>query len=113
MEVPGIRRVRSKTFRGASEISAQFDPATDMALALQRVQNGVAEVQGELEAVMKQVPQWEREHRDAVRELNRETTGSAIALMMDELRAGFCDLPDVPAYLDAVERDMRIVEGVE
>ena len=30
MEVPGIRRVRSRTFRGASEISAQFDPGTDM-----------------------------------------------------------------------------------
>ena len=25
MEVPGIRRVRSRTFRGATEISAQFD----------------------------------------------------------------------------------------
>ena len=30
LEVPGIRRVRSTTFRGATEISAQFDPATDM-----------------------------------------------------------------------------------
>ena len=38
MEVPGIRRVRSTTFRGATEISAQFDPATDMVLALQQVQ---------------------------------------------------------------------------
>jgi lon-related putative ATP-dependent protease len=73
----------------------------------ERVQRDMAEVQGELEAVMQKVPQWEREHRDAVRELNRETTGGAIALMMDELRAGFCDLPDVPAYLDAVERDIK------
>src|SRR5689334_24070062 len=29
MEVPGIRRVRSRTFRGASEISAQFEPSMD------------------------------------------------------------------------------------
>src|SRR4029077_13059046 len=28
MEVPGIRRVRSKTFRGSTEISGQFDPVT-------------------------------------------------------------------------------------
>ena len=27
MEVPGIRRVRSTTFRGATEISAQFEPS--------------------------------------------------------------------------------------
>ena len=44
MEVPGIRRVRSTSIRGATEISAQFDPATDMVLALQQVQNRVAEI---------------------------------------------------------------------
>ncbi len=44
MEVPGIRRVRSKTFRGATEISAQFEPSTDMVVALQQVQSRVAEV---------------------------------------------------------------------
>jgi CzcA family heavy metal efflux pump len=46
--VPGIRRVRSKTFRGSTEISAQFDPATDIVLALQQVQNRVAEIRGDL-----------------------------------------------------------------
>jgi CzcA family heavy metal efflux pump len=48
MEVPGIRRVRSKTFRGAAEISAQFDTSTDIVLALQQVQNRVAEIRGDL-----------------------------------------------------------------
>jgi len=48
MEVPGIRRVRSKTFRGATEISAQFDPSTDMVVALQQVQNRIAETRAEL-----------------------------------------------------------------
>jgi CzcA family heavy metal efflux pump len=50
MEVPGIRRVRSRTFRGSTEISAQFDPSTDMAGALQNLQNRVAEVRGDLPA---------------------------------------------------------------
>src|SRR3954467_10796059 len=50
MEVPGVRRVRSKTFRGATEISAQFDPATDMVVALQQAQGKVAEIRGELPA---------------------------------------------------------------
>ncbi|HUQ89494.1 MAG TPA: efflux RND transporter permease subunit, partial [Vicinamibacterales bacterium] len=48
MEVPGIRRVRSRSIRGAAEISAQFDPSTDMIVALQQVQNRVAEIRGEL-----------------------------------------------------------------
>lgn len=48
MAVPGIRRVRSRSIRGASEISAQFAPSTDMVVALQMVQNRVAEVTGDL-----------------------------------------------------------------
>ena len=48
MAVPGIRRVRSKSIRGAAEISAQFDPSTDMVVALQMVQNRVAEINGDL-----------------------------------------------------------------
>src|SRR6185295_2683780 len=50
MEVPGVRRVRSLTFRGATEISAQFDPQTDMGAALQFLQNRVAEVRQDLPA---------------------------------------------------------------
>jgi CzcA family heavy metal efflux pump len=50
MEVPGIRRVRSRSIRGAAEISAQFDPATDMIVALQQVQGRVAEIRGDLPA---------------------------------------------------------------
>jgi multidrug efflux pump subunit AcrB len=50
MAVPGVRRVRSKSIRGVSEISAQFDPATDMIVALQTVQNRVAEITGDVES---------------------------------------------------------------
>ena len=73
----------------------------------ERIQRDLEEVQGELEGVMQKVPQWEREHREALRELNRNTTGAAIALMIDELRAGYCDFPDIVQHLDAVERDIK------
>ena len=48
MAVPGVRRVRSRTIRGATEISAQFAASTDMVVALQMVQNRVAEINGDL-----------------------------------------------------------------
>jgi CzcA family heavy metal efflux pump len=48
MAVPGIRRVRSRTIRGATEISAQFAASTDMVIAQQMVQNRVAEITGDL-----------------------------------------------------------------
>ena len=73
----------------------------------ERIQHEIEGIQGELEAVMQQVPLWEREHRDAVQALNRETTGFAIAHLIEELREGYRDLPDVAQYLDAVERDVK------
>jgi len=50
MEIPGIRRVRSTTFRGATEISAQFAPNADMPQALQQLQSRVAEARQDLPA---------------------------------------------------------------
>ncbi len=73
----------------------------------EHVQTELEGVQNELEAIMRQVPQWEREHRNAIRDLTRETTGVAIAHLMDELRAGYSDLPAVAEYLDAVGRDIK------
>jgi lon-related putative ATP-dependent protease len=73
----------------------------------ERIQREIETIQGELEAAMRQTPLWEREHRDAVHALNRETTGVAVAHLIEELRAGYRDLPDVVGYLDAVERDVQ------
>src|SRR5260370_26404146 len=73
----------------------------------EQVQREIEGIQNELEAIMRQVPQWEREHRDAVRDLTRETTGFAIAHLMEELRASYSDLPAGRASLDAVERDIK------
>jgi len=46
------------------------------------IQREIEAIQTELETIMSQVPQWEREHRDAVQALNRETAGFAIAHLM-------------------------------
>src|SRR5581483_10726492 len=48
MPVLGVKRVRSKTIRGATEISVLFEPESDMVVALQLVQARLAEVRGEL-----------------------------------------------------------------
>jgi lon-related putative ATP-dependent protease len=72
-----------------------------------RIRQQIGAVQTRLEAIMQQVPQWEREHRDALQALNRETTGYAIAHLIGELRAAFADLPEVGRYLDMVESDIK------
>jgi lon-related putative ATP-dependent protease len=83
----------------------QFEelPATER----ERIQHELEGVQNELEAIMQQVPHWERENREALRDLNRETTGFAIAHLMEELRAEYQDLPEITEYLDTVERDVK------
>ncbi len=48
--VLGMQRIRSKTIRGATEISLQFSPDTDMWRALQLVESRVNEARSELPA---------------------------------------------------------------
>ncbi len=72
----------------------------------ERLRSDIEAVQGRLATVMQQVPQWEREHREAVQGLNRDTTVFAIAHLMVELRAGVAGLPEVAHYLDSVESDV-------
>ena len=47
-EVLGVRRVRSRTIRGATEVSVIFDPDADMPYALQLMQGKVDEVRPDL-----------------------------------------------------------------
>jgi lon-related putative ATP-dependent protease len=72
-----------------------------------RIEGDLQAAQTELEGIMRQVPQWEREHRDQVRTLNRDITGFAVASLIGELRGGYADLPGVLEYLDAVEQDIK------
>jgi lon-related putative ATP-dependent protease len=72
-----------------------------------RIQGELETAQTELEGIMRQVPQWEREHRDALRDLDRDTTGFAVASLLGDLRNDYADLPDVLEYLDAVERNIK------
>jgi CzcA family heavy metal efflux pump len=98
MEVPGIRRVRSRTFRGASEVSAQFEPDTDMALALQELQNRIAEARQDLPA-------------DTEIEVERLTV-SAFPMLSLNLTGGL-PTPDLNDYAFYVIRPaMARVQGV-
>src|SRR5690348_10957528 len=48
--VPGAIRVRSKTIRGASELSVDFDPASNMRWAKEDTWNRIGAARGELPA---------------------------------------------------------------
>jgi predicted ATP-dependent protease len=71
------------------------------------IEQEIESIQGELETVMRQVPQWEREHREAARELIRDTTGYVVGHLMADLRARYADHSGVIEYLAAVERNIK------
>lgn len=71
-----------------------------------RFKADMEELQAELEATVKRVPQWERETRARLREMEQEVVAFAISHLMDELKDRYCDLPEVLAHLDAVAADI-------
>ncbi len=72
----------------------------------QRVTADIETLQTELEGIIRRIPEWEREHRDVVRQLNRDTTAVVVNHLLLEVRTAFKDLPEVLAHLDQVERDI-------
>jgi lon-related putative ATP-dependent protease len=76
-----------------------------------QTQADIEALQGELEQTVRQLPLWDKERRERVRDLNREVTMFAVGHLMDDLDAKYRGIPEIAAYLDAVEKD--VIEHVD
>ncbi len=76
----------------------------------QRIKTEMGALQEQLQAVVKKLPEWEREHRHRVRELDREITRFAVSNLIGTLRDRHADVEAIAGWLDVVEAD--IVEHV-
>jgi predicted ATP-dependent protease len=76
-----------------------------------RVEEAIASLQERLEKIMRQMPQWRRDRHERIKQINRETTLSAVEHSMDELRQAYADQPEVLKYLDLVLQD--VVDNVD
>ncbi len=76
----------------------------------QEVQTAIEELEKDLEETLRGLPRLEREQRDAVRALDRETARLVIAQPIEDCKAQFADLPKVVQHLDAIHAD--ILENV-
>lgn len=63
-------------------------------------------LQEELQAILRQVPRWQRETQERLEALNREMAGLAVGVLFDELRRTFGDYPRVVEHLHAVQEDV-------
>jgi len=75
-----------------------------------RIQGHLAELQERLQSALRCLPQLEREHRERVREMNREVALLAVGHLIEEVKKRYGDLPPVLAHLEAVQQD--VVENV-
>lgn len=71
-----------------------------------KLKQALSEMEDALRDLMRQAPRWQREAREALRELERELAGYAVAHQLRELREAFADATEVASWLDAVEEDV-------
>jgi lon-related putative ATP-dependent protease len=72
----------------------------------QQVERDVQELQKESQRIFKNIPAWERQTREKLREMSREVATNAIDAMIEELREKYKDFDEVVEYLNAAEKDM-------
>ena len=66
----------------------------------------IAALEKELERIVRQIPQWDKQRRDEVRKLNRETAKYAVDHLIEEVCAAFADVPRVAEHIEAVRADL-------
>ena len=72
----------------------------------EHAEKAIQELQHELQETIQQIPRWDKERREKVREVNREVTNFAVGHLIDTLRQEYKALPEVVAHLDAVRADV-------
>ncbi len=77
----------------------------------EQVEKDVEELQESLQAVIRHIPQLNRETREKLKDLNREVTASAVEHVEQELRETYREFPAVLKFFAEIQHD--VVENVE
>ena len=72
----------------------------------QEIEKKIEEVQEESQKVFQKIPQWQKEIRQKLDDLNNEVARYAISPMNDELREKYTKNEKIKTHLDAVEDDI-------
>ncbi|MGD2050131.1 MAG: ATP-binding protein, partial [Chloroflexota bacterium] len=72
----------------------------------EEIESQIENLQTRLQKIIRQVPQWVREGRSRVKELNEEVATFSVTPLFEELREKYSELPDVLEYLNTVQQDV-------
>lgn len=71
-----------------------------------RIQEEVEELQKQMQKILRQVPSWQREMREKLKELNHDMANFAVGALLDALRDKYAAFPEVVKHLNAVQKDV-------
>jgi lon-related putative ATP-dependent protease len=74
------------------------------------VQVTIEALEKDLEHIIHQIPQWETQRRDEVRQLSRDTAKYAVDQLIEDTKSAFNDIPRVIEHIETVRADL--VENV-
>jgi len=78
----------------------------------QRIDSDLETLQAQLQDILqKRIPQWSKERRGRIKEVNDEVTLSAVGHLIDSVRTIYAELPMVLSYLSEVQGD--VIANVE
>ncbi|CAB1367834.1 Lon protease family protein [Denitratisoma oestradiolicum] len=63
----------------------------------------------ELQQLMRLFPRWRREVQTRIKQLSRDTMSLAVGHLIEDIKAGYVDLPEVLAFLDGAMTDVMEV----
>ncbi len=69
-------------------------------------EKSIAVLDAQLEQITRQVPLWEKDRRQELRQLNRDTARFAVAQPLAEAREALAEFPRLLQHLEAVEADL-------
>lgn len=71
-----------------------------------RIESDVEDLQQKLQKIIRQIPIWQKETREKVKEIDREIARFAVEHLIAVIKENHRDLPEVCQYLDEVEQDV-------
>ena len=71
-----------------------------------RIEQQVSDLQDKLAAILRSVPQWQRDAREKLKSLNREVAMYTVGHLIDALEGSHGDIDGIAGYLAAVREDI-------
>ena len=90
--------------KGTPLSAEQYDKLSDE--EKKQLNEVITVLEEKLRLIFHQRPQWQRELREAVNDLNREVGLFAVGHLIDDLKESYADIEEVHEYLDEVQEDV-------